>query len=200
MTKKTIAVKPMRACQRRRNRRRKSFGDISVPALAVEVEREPRHALHRADRQRRADDAVDVAVETIALRELGVLELPHESGMTHFAAAALAVDEHAYVVDAPVGDDEAGRDRLLLADLLEDPDAAVRVGPVALAQLRGRMAEDRLRLGLDVRREPQHLRCRAPAEHLGDERVGILEDLGPGRAEKDESRREQREAADGSSA
>src|SRR5262252_3601196 len=110
----------MRECQWRRNSSRRTRGDMLAVTRPVEEQRKPRHALHRADRQGRADDAVDIAVEAISILEPGVLELPEEGRLADLLSAALAVDEHAHVIDAPVGDDEAGGDQLLLAGLLED--------------------------------------------------------------------------------
>src|SRR5262249_49130592 len=79
-----------------------------VAARAVEIERETAHALHRMDRQRGARYAVDAAIQTIALGEASACELLQERGIAHLLAAALAVGQHAYMIDAPLRDHEAG--------------------------------------------------------------------------------------------
>src|SRR5882672_1366918 len=143
--KKTTAAKPMRACQRRRNRSSRSFGDTAlsrgvIVAEALEKESEPRHAFHRPDRQGRAHDAVDVAVQAVVPYKLRVLELFQERRLADLLPSAFAVDEHADVVDAPVHDDEPGGDQLLFPRFLENPHALAAFAPIALPQLRGGMA------------------------------------------------------------
>src|SRR3981189_818474 len=111
----------MRACHRRSNRSRRSLGAIywCMPPPS--------------DGGRGAGDTVDAPVERIVPRELRALELLEKRRIADFPSAAFTIDEHAHVIDAPVGDDETRGDQLLLADLLQDPHAPVRVAPVALA-------------------------------------------------------------------
>src|SRR6266853_110961 len=176
--KKVIAPKPMRACQRRRNSRKSSFGDtMLLAALAVEIEGEPRHAFHRAHRQGRPHDAVDVSVQPVALSELRVLELLQERGLADFLPPAFAINEHAPVIDTPLGDDETRGNQFLLAGLIQDPNAPVRVAPVALPQLRGRMAQYRAGLRLYFRGQPEQLGRRPGTENFGDEGIRLLVDV-----------------------
>src|SRR5713101_841461 len=176
--KKITAPKPMRACHRRRNSRKSSFGDtMLLAALAVEIEGESRHAFHRADRQGRTHDAVDVAVQPVALPELRLLELLQERGIADFLPAAFAIDEHAHVVDVPADHDEPRSNWLFLARLLENPHALAVVAPVALPQLRGGMAQYRAGLRLYVLGQPEHLGRWIGAEHLCDEGIRLLVDV-----------------------
>src|SRR6202007_1858991 len=115
-------------------------GVASATLLAadpVEKKREPSHALHRCDGERGARNAVDFAVQAVLRSELRFLELLQERGSAVFLPPALAIDEHAHVVDAPVDDDETRGDQLLLSDFLQDPHAPVGVAPRARAPVRG---------------------------------------------------------------
>src|SRR5882672_4009457 len=193
--KKTTAATPMRACQWRRNRSRRTRGDMLAVTRTVEEQREPRHAFHRSDRQRRAYDAVDVAVQAVSLPEPGVPELLKEGRLANFLPAALAVNEHAHVIDAPVGDDEARRDQLLLPRVLQDPHALPPLAPVPLAQLPGRVTQYRCGLGLQALGEPQHLGRRGRPEDLGDKRRRLLIHLAANRSRDQRERKRGKRAA-----
>ena len=129
-------------------------------------------------RQSGARNAVDAAIQTIALVEAGAGELLQERGIAALLlTAAFAVGEHAYMVDVALRDHEARGDELLFADLLEDPDAFCAVAPVALAQVGRGMIEDGGGPALHFPRKPQHPRSGHRAEHLGDEDLRRLVDL-----------------------
>jgi hypothetical protein len=51
--------------------------------------------------------AVDAAIQTIALGEASARELLQERGIAHLLAAAFAVGQHPYMIEAPLRDHEA---------------------------------------------------------------------------------------------
>src|SRR5690606_7091573 len=113
----------------------------------------------------------------------------------HLVAAAFAEDQYPNQRDATVVDDDPGRDRLLLADFLEDPGAAPAAAPVAHAQGRVLVTEDLRDPALDVAREPDGFgRGHLAREHFPQKRLGLLIDRARRRSggQKKQPRQEQR--------
>ncbi|MNC89937.1 hypothetical protein D3C83_59560 [compost metagenome] len=103
--------------------------------------------------------------------------LLEKRGIADFRAAALAVDQDPGLRHAPVRDNEAGRDRVFLADFLENPGRPAAGKPVALAQLSRRVPENRAQLRPQRLGYPQYPRLRARTERLHQERLGREVDL-----------------------